>query len=121
MVNKIFITQQMTDSPIYYLLDIKGAEDNFTFILADQMSKCWAGTYERRLGLLLALVIVVVLGTRFMAPRGFQDGNCFDFITLFQHIDQTSAVLAQSMVQGKGNHFTNSGQKTSQMRVNFKP
>ena len=75
------------------------------------------GTYERRLGLLLALVIVVVLGTRFMAPRGFQDGNCFDFITLFQHIDQTSAVLAQSMVQGKGNHFTNSGQKTLQMRV----
>ena len=116
MVNKIFITQQMTDSPIYYLLDIKGAEDNFTFILADQMSKCWA---ERMNGLLLALVIVVVLGTRFMAPRGFQDGNCFDFITLFQHIDQTSAV--QSMVQGKGNHFTNSGQKTSQMRVNFKP
>ena len=44
-----------------------------------------------------------------MAPRGFQDGNCFDFITLFQHIDQTSVV--QSMVQGKGNQFTISRQK----------
>ena len=80
VVNKIFIAQEMTS----YLLDI--------FYLWQQYIVSGPNV-ERAVRRMdgLVLVIVVVLGTRFMAPRGFQDGNCFDFITLFQHIDQTSA------------------------------
>ena len=85
MVNKIFIAQQMTDSPIYYLLDIKGAEDNFTFILADQMSKCWAERMNGGSVYFLPLLLLLFWG-HILWPHGDSKTEIVSILLLSSNI-----------------------------------